>query len=424
MDEFFDVDGEARRALDLLGPAPDNWVPARAGIDHDVLIVGGGQTGCSFAFALRRAGIGRVSFIDAAADAAGAGVWLNRARMNTLRTPKTLVGPELDVAGLSFRAWYEARHGRDAYNSIERAPRKEWAAYLAWYRAFLDIPVRYGVRLVRIEPAGEHFRLHLESGGEARVEIARKMVLCNGVAGNGHACVPEAFAHLPPAFFAHTSQGIDFGALRGKSVAVIGAAASAFDAAATALEAGAADVHLFARRNVLAAKPVSRTRGYPGAYDNYLSLPDALRWSQARRFRRAGSTAPRDSIERVTRFAKYHLHAGAIVDAAAVVDNRLTLNVGGKDFSFDFAIAGTGYVIDLSARTELAEIAPHVRLWRDQYAPPSAEADAGLGAHPYLGEALEYLEKTPGAAPWLRNIHVYNPRASSARACRLATCRA
>jgi cation diffusion facilitator CzcD-associated flavoprotein CzcO len=409
MNEFFDVDGEARRALDLLGPAPDNWVQARAGIDHDVLIVGGGQTGCAFAFALRRAGIGRVSVIDAAADADTAGVWLNRARMNTLRTPKTLVGPEGDVTGLSFRAWYEARYGRDAYGSIERAPRREWAAYLAWYRTFLDIPVRYGARLARIEPAGDRLRVHLEADGEARVETVRKIVLCNGVAGNGRACVPDAIAHLPPALLAHTSQVIDFAALRGKSVAVIGAAASAFDAAATALEAGAAEVHLFARRAVLAAKPVSRTRGYPGAYDNYHGLPDALRWSQARRFRREGSTAPRDSIERVTRFANFHLHVGAAIEAARAVDKRIVLNVHGDAFAFDFAIAGTGFVIDLSARPEFADIAPHVRLWRDHYTPPPAEADAVLGAHPYLGEALEYLERTPGAAPWLRNIHVYNP---------------
>ena len=48
--------------------------------------------------------------------------------------------------------------------------------------------------------------------------------------------------------YAHTADAIDFAALRGKSVAVIGGAASAFDAAAVALEAGAAPVHLFARR--------------------------------------------------------------------------------------------------------------------------------------------------------------------------------
>ncbi|MDN7183333.1 FAD/NAD(P)-binding protein [Caballeronia sp. SEWSISQ10-4 2] len=136
-------DTNALDALRLLGPDPDNWVPDRAGIDHNVVIVGGGQTGAAFAFALRRAGIGKVSVIDAAADEASAGVWLNRARMNKLRTPKTLTGPELSVTGLSFQVWFEARFGAAAYADIDRIPRTRWAEYLEWYHHFLNIPLRY-----------------------------------------------------------------------------------------------------------------------------------------------------------------------------------------------------------------------------------------------------------------------------------------
>jgi cation diffusion facilitator CzcD-associated flavoprotein CzcO len=409
MTQTADVDRDARRTLDLLGPAPDNWVPDRPGVDHNVFIVGAGQTGCAFAFALRRAGIGRVSVIDAAADAAKAGVWLNRARMNKLRTPKTLVGPEGGLPGLSFRAWYEARFGAASYQDIDRIPRERWAEYLAWYRAFLEIPVRYGTRLVRIEPKGTHFALHLEVDGVARVETARKVLLCNGVAGNGGAFVPAVLQNLPPQLVAHTSDPIDFAALRGKSVAVLGGAASAFDAAATALEVGAAGVHLFARRTTLAATPVSRARAYPGAYDNYFDLPDALRWAQALRFKRSGSTAPPDSIERVTRFENFHLHLGAQWESAREASGQIAGAVSGETFRFDFAIAGTGYFIDPAARPELASFASHILLWRDQFTPSGDEADDGLGAHPYLGHALEYKEKIPGDAPYLKDIHVYNP---------------
>src|SRR5271169_4894522 len=172
-----DPDADARKALRLIGPDPQNWVPDRPGIDHNVVIVGGGQSGSAFAFALRRAGIGKVSVIDMAEDEARAGVWLNAARMNVLRTPKTLAGPEFGIAALSFQAWYEARHGAAAYAAFERAPRQAWVDYLAWYRDFLGIAVRYGTRLERIEPAGNylenpHFRLHLNSG----VETARKII--------------------------------------------------------------------------------------------------------------------------------------------------------------------------------------------------------------------------------------------------------
>ncbi|WP_168793906.1 NAD(P)-binding domain-containing protein [Paraburkholderia aromaticivorans] len=402
-------DHEASRTLELLGPAPENWVPDQPGIDHNVLIVGGGQTGSAFAFALRRAGIGRVSVIDAADDASKAGVWRTRARMNKLRTPKSLVGPEVGLPGLGFQAWYEARFGAASYREIDRIPREQWADYLAWYREFLEVPIRYATRLVKIEPVGEHFRLHLEVDGSAKVETARKVLLCNGVAGNGGAFVPRALAQLPASLVAHTSQAIDFVALRGKSVAVLGGAASAFDAAATALEAGAADVHLFVRRAALAAVPVSRARAYPGAYDNYFDLPDALRWAQALRFKRSGSTAPLDSIERVTRFPNFHLHPGAQWESAREEARHIAARVSGETFRFDFAIAGTGYFIDSSARPELADFASQIRLWRDQYTPPASDVDEGLGAHPYLGSALEYLEKSPGQAPYLKDIHVYNP---------------
>ena len=109
-----DPDASARETLRLIGPDPQNWVPDHAGIDHNVLVVGGGQSGSTFAFALRRVGIGKVSLIDAAKDKAGAGVWLTSARMHKLRTPKALAGPELGLPGLSFQAWYEGRHGAAA----------------------------------------------------------------------------------------------------------------------------------------------------------------------------------------------------------------------------------------------------------------------------------------------------------------------
>jgi hypothetical protein len=69
-------DFTAREALRLLGPDPENWVPDRPGIDHNFTIIGGRGSGSTFVFALRRAGISRVTAIDAADDEAHAGVWL------------------------------------------------------------------------------------------------------------------------------------------------------------------------------------------------------------------------------------------------------------------------------------------------------------------------------------------------------------
>jgi FAD-dependent urate hydroxylase len=405
-----DPDADARKALRLIGPDPQNWVPDQPGIDHNVVIVGGGQSGNAFAFALRRAGIGKVSVIDMAEDEARAGVWLNAARMNVLRTPKTLPGPEYGIAALSFQAWYEARHGEAAYAAIERIPRADWAEYLAWYRRFLGIPVRYRTQLRRIEPADGHFRLHLELDGVAKLETARKIILANGVAGNGGAHIPTALTDgLPAHRYAHTADAIDFSALRDKKVAVVGGAASAFDAAGTAIEIGAASVDLFARRPALASLPVGRVRGYPGAYDNFPELPDAVRWHQAIRFRRAGSTPPADAIERVLRFPNFRLHLAAPWLSAREEAGRIVAQAANGEFDYDFAIAGTGYFVDPGVRPELADFAHHILLWRDRHSPPAGEEDEYLAAHPYLGTGHEYLEKVPGKAPFLKDIHVQNP---------------
>ena len=410
MSQTPDPDAAARDALRLIGPDPRNWVPDRPGIDHNVAIIGGGQTGCAFAFALRRAGIGKVTILDGARDESEAGIWLRAARMNLLRTPKALQGPELGIPALGFQSWYEARQGADAYKAMDRIPRLDWAAYLHWFRHFLSIPVRYRTRVIRIEPADGHFRLHLDIGGAETVETARKVILANGFTGNGGPFVPSAVANgLPSDRYAHTEDAIDFGALRGKTVAVIGAAASAFDAAGVALESGAAAVHLFARRSTIAATPITRSRGFPGAYDNYAELPDEIRWHQAVRYRQAGSTPTTDAITRAVAFPNFHLHLGVAWDRASMKDGRIEARVGNETFHCDFVIAGTGYFVDPTERPELADFSDDILLWRDRYIPPPEEADVVLGMHPYLGAGHEYLEKRPGRAAFLHDIHVQNP---------------
>lgn len=409
MKDAADPDLAAKTALRLIGPDPHNWVPDRAGIDHNVLVIGGGQTGCALAFALRRAGVGKVGVIDAAQQEDRAGVWLTAARMNLLRTPKSLPGPELGIPALGFQAWYEARHGLDAYAAIDRIPRLTWAQYLSWFRHFLAIDVRYRTRLVRIEPADGCFRVHLEIEGRPTVETTRKIVLATGFTGNGGTYIPPVMAALPRTLLSHTQDSIDFAALCGKTVAVVGAAAAAFDAAGVALESGAEAVHLFVRRTSVASVPISRLRGYPGAYDNYRLVPDAIRWHQAIRFRRAGSTPTIDAIQRAVAFPNFHLHLNAPWHQATVKDGRVVAQAADGVFHFDYVIAGTGYSVDSAAQPELAGFADRILLWRDRYVPPADEQDPFLGSHPYLGEAHEYLEKTPGEAPYLRDIHAQNP---------------
>jgi cation diffusion facilitator CzcD-associated flavoprotein CzcO len=410
MSQTDDPDVDARNALRLIGPDPVNWVPDRSGIDHNVAIVGGGQTGCAMAFALRRAGIGKVTILEAAPDEQRAGIWLNAARMNLLRTPKSLTGPEVSLPALSFQAWYEARNGREAYTAIDRIQRTDWADYLSWYKQFLNIAPRYQTRVTRIEPAGDHFRMHLQTPDGAVVETVRKIILATGFAGGGGPFIPDVLReNLPPSLYAHTEDKIDFSVLRGKTIGVVGAAAAAFDAAGVALEQRAAEVHLFARRDTIAATPITRSRGFPGAYDNYHQLPDADRWHQAIRFFRYGSTPTTDAIERTVKFPNFHLHLSSPWSNAAVNNGQAETEINGTEYRFDFVIAGTGYSPDVAARPELRDFADRILLWRDRYTPPAVDRDDMLASHPYLGAGHEFLEKAPNTAPLLKHIHIQNP---------------
>ncbi len=86
------LEAQTRRVLRWAGRDPADWVRARAGVDHNVVIVGGGQSGVAIAYGLRRKGVGRVDVIDQA-EPGQAGIWRTIARMHQLRTPKTMTGP-------------------------------------------------------------------------------------------------------------------------------------------------------------------------------------------------------------------------------------------------------------------------------------------------------------------------------------------
>jgi cation diffusion facilitator CzcD-associated flavoprotein CzcO len=75
----------------------------------------------------------------------------------------------------------------------------------------------------------------------------------------------------------------------------------------------------------------------------------------------------------------------------------------------EFAIAGTGYFVDPAARPDFSDFARHIARWRDRVTLPTADDHAALAAYPYLGAAHEFLERTPGDAPFLKDINNFNP---------------
>lgn len=394
---------EARRDLARIGEGGADWVPPPEGIDHNVVVVGAGQSGLSAAFGLRRAGIGRVNVVDAAVPG-GAGIWRGPARMNVLRTPKVPPGPELGLPSLSFQAWYEAAFGVEAYAALPAVPREIWADYVDWFRTAAAIEVRNGVTLERVEPQEGRLRLHFAADGRSFTETTRKLVLATGIAGSGGPFIPALVREkLPAHLYAHT-HAFDAGALKGRKVAVLGAAASAFDAAGALLEAGAREVHLFARGEDLARGSAMKPFGFFGAWEHFHALPDEDRWAVMRHFRQRASFPPVPAVKRATAHANFHIHLDAAWRDAALhgAGVRLTLQ-SGAPFDADFIVLGTGYLADARLFPPFADFAPAIASWSDRVA--VEEADEALAAAPYLGPGFELVETRPGEAPFLADIH-------------------
>jgi cation diffusion facilitator CzcD-associated flavoprotein CzcO len=402
-----------RRDLALLDYPRRDWLPARrtaAGAPIlDVLIVGAGQGGLATAFALMRERVTNILIVDEN-PLDRAGPWLSFARMRTLRTPKHLTGPDLGVPSLTPRAWYEAQHGAGSWDALGLISKEDWARYLAWYRRTLDIPVRPDTRAgaLRWDAAERAFAVPCGGAGgrDDDTLYARRVVLATGIDGSGEWQVPRLISDaLPARLYAHTRADIDFAALAGKRVAVLGAGASAFDNAAVALEHGVRELHLCFRRPTLVNVNAYRWAEFVGFLKHFGELPDADKWRFARQILRMGQLPPADTLERARRHAGFHLHPGCAWSSVAARGDGVTItNQHGERHEVDFVIVGTGFVTDLARRPELVAVEPHIARWADRYHPPDGEEHADLARHPYLGPGFELTERAPGEAPYLRYL--------------------
>jgi cation diffusion facilitator CzcD-associated flavoprotein CzcO len=408
-----DLRDSVNRALRLLGPEPKSWVAPHEGVDVDVLIVGGGQGGIANAFALRRLGVTNVLVIDAAADEAHSGVWLNKARMEVLRTPKTATGPELGIPELSFQAWHEAQFGAEAFEAFEFISREDWARYLHWFREVTGTPVQYGTRLRKVEPLKKHFRAHIEVDGQPRSLVVREIILVTGIEGSGAPSRPAIITeNLPSSLYSHTADDIDFSTFQGKTIAILGAGTSAFDAAAVASPI-ARNVHLFTRRKEIPNGGPAGPRGHAGAHENFHLIPDELRWELAVQMAESGATLPGTALKRVLPLKNVHIHLDAPFEAVREDGGKARISIKGKVRSFDHVILGTGYDYDPRLSEPLQLFADRIATWGDRYEAPKGRENAGLARYPYLGDGYEFLEKVPGSAPFLRHIHLSSKAGST-----------
>jgi cation diffusion facilitator CzcD-associated flavoprotein CzcO len=410
-DRLAALEGRARDEMARIEAGAPLWFGA-PGSDpdgiHPVVVCGAGVSGLAIAFAVRRLGV--PALVIDQAEVGEEGPW-RVARMPTLRSPKTLSGPDLGVPSLTARSWYEARHGAEAWERLGRIGRTDWIDYLAWVRKASGVEVENQTRLVAVAPHPRGLSLTLETGGGTRRDVlCRRLVLATGIEGYGGPHVPDAVRTLPGRAWAHSSEAIEMASLDDKDVAVLGAAASSFDWAVSALAAGARSVTLLARSADLPRTEVLTWTNFPGLLTGFAEMADLDRWRFARLYFGFRMPPTQDQYDRARSHPSFIMRLGRPLRAASMEGDKVRLATDDGVAAYDRLLLGTGYAIDLASRRELSNLASEIALWSDLFRPPRGEEDETLAAYPYLGPGFEFIPKRVGA-DWVSRVHFFNPGA-------------
>lgn len=407
---------QVKRDLALLGFPAKPWLhPKTTAAGEpvlDVAIIGAGMNGIAAASALLAKGIVNVRLFDAN-ESGREGPWNRYARMDTLRSPKTLTGPALGIPSLTFAAWYMASFGEEAWDALYKIPNAVWVDYLGWLQRVLTLPVQHRTALTRLRPHAALLALDIATAAGEHTIFARHVVLATGRGGTGGDVWPDAVPlSLKPAFAAHSNDPIDFEKLRGKSVGVIGGSASAWDNAATALEQGAASATMYLRRPHLPQINKGRGSANPGYFHGWSTLPDPERWALAAYLDDMLAPPPHETVLRALKSDGLDIRFRHSVAAVGRDGEQVALAIdtpeGRIERRHDFLIVATGFQVDAGNTPELADFAPHIARWSDRYEPPNGLARPTLARAPYLGPGFELQPREANAPAELSRIHLVN----------------
>ncbi len=340
------LERDAAHQAELSAGDGRSWAGTRDGV-RPVVIVGAGQAGLVLARGLRRRGIDDVVVIDAArADAAGP--WTTYARMHTLRTPKDIAWPTWGTPAVSPRAWFEAVYGDAAWEAIEYFPTVAWQGFLHWYRdaSAVTTVASTRVRSLVVGGADDPLTLHLDGPDGEWMLPARHVVLATGIEGAGGKHLPPLLDGLPADRVHHTHDDIDFSALAGLRIGILGAGTGAFDNAATALEHGAASVDVHMRRPSMPQVSPYRWMEFAGLIENYGSFTDAQKWAFNVHLSAVDQPATQNALWRAHAFDTFRFLTSSPWESVSWTGRDIAVATPHGIHHYDVVLAATGIVAD------------------------------------------------------------------------------
>jgi thioredoxin reductase len=339
----------------------------------DVAIIGAGPYGLSLAAHLRARGVKYRIFGDAMR------FWVNMPIGVNLKSLAFATNIALPKSGHSFPEWCR-QHGLEDF---EPCTMQSFATYgLEIQKQF--IPDLENVLVTNVSPRPGGFELALSSGERLH---ARKVIVATGL--SGLAQIPDALRELGPDRMRHTFDISDYSEFRNKTVAVIGAGASAIEAGALVHEAGGSSEIFVRDQEAIFHGRTPRVRPLWDSIKNPMTVLGASRTSWV--LQQLPLIVHRLPLERRTRFVKRYLgpaspwwikdrvlgkvpiHVRHEVIEIGNTNQRVKLKMRNgegtsRNVEVDFVIAGTGYdasvsrlkFLDpaISSRIHLTERAP------------------------------------------------------------------
>jgi FAD-dependent urate hydroxylase len=329
----------------------------------DVAIIGAGPYGLSLAAHLQARGVKYRIFGEVMR------FWRNMPHGVNLKSLAFATNIFVPKGGYSFPQWCR-EHGLEDF---EPCTMQSFAAYgCEMQKRF--VPDLEEVLVTNVTMLKREFEVTLASGERFR---ARKVVVCTGLSGLAH--VPVVLQHLGPDRMRHTFDISDYGDFRDKTVAVIGAGASAIEAGALVHEAGGSSEVFVRGPEAVFHGRSPRVRPFWQRIKDPITVLGASRRSWVlQHFPLLVHMLPR---ERRTRFVKGYLgpaspwwiqdrvlgnvpiHVRHELIEATTLGNRVHLKFsngegGVRAADVDFVIAGTGYDVDVA---RLAYLDPEMR---------------------------------------------------------------
>ena len=319
----------------------------------DVAIIGAGPYGLSLAAHLRARDVKFRIFGEAMS------FWRNMPVGVNLKSLAFATNITLPTPGYSYPEWCR-QHGLEDF---EPCTMQSFAAYgLEIQKRF--VPDLEGILVTNVSLRTGGFELALSSGERL---LSRKVVVCTGL--SGLAQIPDVLRELGPDRMRHTFDISDYSEFRNKTVAVVGAGASAIEAGALVREAGGSSEVFVRGQEAIFHGRTPRVRPLwesiknpmtvlgPGR-DNWIlqqlplivhMLPRERRTRFVKRY--LGPASPWWIKDRILGQVPIHVRQEVVEVGKANQRVQLKIRDGGgslRNVDVDFVIAGTGYEVNVS----------------------------------------------------------------------------